>query len=172
MEADGVLAAVLVVGGVVVGHRPLPLSVVDVDVLVGGDPVELKVLPVDLVTAVGRGVVGDDCEVVGVVLREDRVEVVLDPEPGVVEVARGQDADRQLFGVGVEVQPFVQFAVGEGQHPPFLLVVAAVDFVVEHGQRQVLDVFVLFDELFSFSVEADPRFSQFLSGVQHFFDPS
>ena len=52
---------------------------------------------VDFVAAVSGGVVHDDHPVVGVVLREDGVQVVLNAEVGVVVKAGHQNAHRQLF---------------------------------------------------------------------------
>lgn len=94
VQTDGVFAAVLVVGIVVVLHGALPRSVVDVYVLVRGNPIKLKVLSVDLIAAVGRCVIHNDSEVVGVVLGKDGIEVVLDPELIIVEVAMSQNANR------------------------------------------------------------------------------
>ena len=97
MNYDRVLAAVKMIGIVVISHCSFPFSIVDVDIFRVGNPVELKVLPIDLVTAIARGVVCDDCEVVAVVLSENRVEIVLDSKSIVVVVARSDNAHRKFL---------------------------------------------------------------------------
>ena len=96
MNTDCILTAIEVIGIVVVFHSPLPLGVVDVDVLGSGYFVELEVLSVDLIASVARRVIGYHSEVVAVVLSKDGVEGVLNPKLGVVPIAGRYDAHRQL----------------------------------------------------------------------------
>ena len=84
-------------------ERGLALGVADVEVSVLADVVEEQVFADDFVGAVAGGVVDDHREVVGVVLREDGVEVVLEPKLGVVVVAGHHDAHWQLKREGREV---------------------------------------------------------------------
>ena len=96
MDTDGILTAVKVIGIVVIFHGPLPLGVVDVDILGSGYFVELEVLSVDLIASVARRVIGYHSEVVAVVLSKDGVEGVLNPKLGVVPIAGRYDAHWQL----------------------------------------------------------------------------
>lgn len=138
MQTYCVGAAVVRVGVVVVGHGSLLLLVVDVDVSGGRDLVELEVFPVGLIAAVVRAIVGDDRVVVGVVLREDRVQVVLYPESGVVEVARGQDAEGKLLWVVLDLVLGYYFPVVSCQVCSLSLIVSIVDLVVVGDQVQTL----------------------------------
>ena len=86
-EGNRVGGAVVVSCDIDVLKSSLPLSVLDVDIIFLVNVVEVEPLAVDLIAVVGGGVVDEDQEVVGVVLLEDRVEVLLDAELGVVVVA-------------------------------------------------------------------------------------
>ena len=81
-------------GNVNVFKGSLPLFVLNVDIGALVDVVEVQPLAVDIVTAVSGGIIDEDQEVVGVVLLEDRVEVVFDAEPVVIVVTRCNDAHR------------------------------------------------------------------------------
>lgn len=96
-EYDGVPAAVVDGSEVEVGEGRGPVGVFEVGVALLVDGEEGEVGPVDLVAAVGGAVVDDHHPVVGVVLREDRVEARLDAEARVVVVARHDEAHRQLL---------------------------------------------------------------------------
>ena len=97
VEDDRVVGAVVEGGEVEVGEGGEPQQVFDVGVALLVDGVEGEVVAVERVAAVGGGVVDDDHPVVGVVLREDGVEVVLNAEVGVVVKDGRQNAHRQLF---------------------------------------------------------------------------
>jgi hypothetical protein len=91
------------------------------------DAVEGEVLAVELIAAVIRGVIDDDCEVVGVVLQEDGVEVELDAELGVVVVAGHHDAHRNLLIVTVQAMNTPDSLVLHH----VLAILLIVDFVAE-----------------------------------------
>lgn len=58
------------------------------------DLIELKVFPVNLKATIGGGIVNDDSFVVGIILRKDRIQIVLDPKILIVIVTRNNDAER------------------------------------------------------------------------------
>jgi hypothetical protein len=133
-----------------------PLFVFDVGVAVFADLVEVEVFAVEFVGVVGGGVVDDHHEVVGVVLLEDGVQVVLDPELGVVVVPRHHHAHRQLLFELLEVPDLIEARVLLGLHPALLLVPTGVYSVVKGGQIQTREVLfvssegnALFVELFA-----------------------
>ena len=58
----------------------------------------MKIFSEKLIRAVIGAVVHDHHEVVGIVLPENRVEVVLEPKTGIVVIARHHNTHRDLFG--------------------------------------------------------------------------
>lgn len=77
VDYNRILAAVIPHSQVNVLQRCPALAIVEVDIFAGADVVEEEVVSDELVAAVVRGVVDDDCEVVRVIMGEDGVEVVL-----------------------------------------------------------------------------------------------
>lgn len=94
MHTYCVLAAIFMIGIVVVLHCSLLCRIVNVDILVGWYRVEGEVVAIDFIATVVRCIVSDDGVVVAIVLGEDRVEVILYSEASVVPIARSQDAER------------------------------------------------------------------------------
>ena len=88
---------------VVVFHRSLASCVANVDVVLVGNVIEFEVFAIDLVAAVVRGVIGDDQEVVCVVLCEDGVETIFDPEHCVVLIAWTHNAERQFCCKSIDI---------------------------------------------------------------------
>ena len=154
---------------VVILHCSFSLGIVDVNIFVWWNSIELKVLSVDFITPIWRGIIHDDCIVVGIVLCKDCVEIILYSKLNIVEIARSQDTNRQFFWVGLEIVDFIEFVVVRSQHLCFLLIATSVYFVVEHSQRQdLLNLLVLFNERFSLFLKFDSLLSHLLSGVQDF----
>lgn len=77
------------------------------------DIVKIQILVVMLLAAVSRCIVDDYRKIVGIVLAEQRVEVVLYSEPSVVVVSRHHHTHRQLFNISIKMPNRVQ--------PPVLL---------------------------------------------------
>jgi hypothetical protein len=157
-------------GGVDVFEGSVPLLVLDVDVLVPADGVEVEVLAEELVAAVSGGVVDDDDEVVGVVLQEDGVQVVLQPELGVVVVAGHHHAHRDLLAVLVQLVDAAHPVVLLLVHALLLLQVAVVVLHVVLHQPQTLEVGLLLQELDPLQLELDPLLPRLLVPVDHLVD--
>ena len=96
MNDYGVWTAIFMIGIVVIRHCSLSLCIINVDILGMRNSVELEILAVDLITSISRRVIGNDCKVIRVVLSEDRVEVVLNPEHCVVSKTGGDNAHREF----------------------------------------------------------------------------
>ena len=96
-EDDGVLSAVVDRGQVDVLEGSGAPRVFDVGVELLVDGVEAEEAAVEWVAIVGGSIVHNNHPVVGVVLREDGVEVVLDAEVGVVVETGHHDAHWQLL---------------------------------------------------------------------------
>ena len=92
MNYDWVLTTVTMICIVVICHGSLSFCVVNVYVFWMRNPVKFKVLPVQLITAVPWSVISDDQKVVGVVLCENRVEIVLQAELIIVSIAGSYNA--------------------------------------------------------------------------------
>lgn len=84
---NGVDAAILMSGMIDVFKRGLAQLIFNVDVFILINLEVSQIFAVDLVTAIGGGVVDDDHEVVCIVLPKDGVQVELDPKLVVVVVA-------------------------------------------------------------------------------------
>ena len=153
-----VRGAVVVRSDVDVFQGSFPLFVLDVYIVFPVDVVEVEPLTVDLVAVVGGGVVDEDQEVVGVVLLEDRIEVVLDAELGVVVVARCYDAHRQLLRVLLEAPDLVNPLILGCLELLLLGVPALVELIVEGDQIDALHTFLVPEELFPLPVEDLPFF--------------
>lgn len=138
--------AVLMGCDVYIFEGGFPLFVFDVGVAVFADLVEVEVFTVEFVGVVGGGVVDDHHEVVGVVLLEDGVQVVLDPELGVVVVPRHHHAHRQLLFELLEVPNPIEARELLGLHPALLLVPTGVYSVVKGGQIQTREVLFVSSE--------------------------
>ena len=108
---NGVLSAIVDRGKVDVLEGKGSPNVFDVGIALLVDGVEAEEAAKDFVAIVGGSVIDDHYPVVGVVLREEGVEVGLDAEPCIVVVARHHDAHRQLLlqlgqlELGLESQP-------------------------------------------------------------------
>lgn len=72
-------------------------NILDVGVALLVDGVEAEEIAEDFIAIVPRGIVDDHYFVVGVVLREDGIQVRLYSEPGVVVKGRNQDTHGKLF---------------------------------------------------------------------------
>lgn len=131
MKTYCVLAAILVVGIVVVLHRSFFCRIIYVYILVGWYRVKCEVVAIDLIAAVIRCIVGDDGIVVAVVLGEDRVEVVLYPEARVIPVAGNEDAEREFIFVLGDPVNLICISIGSIESPPLCFVITVIDFVVE-----------------------------------------
>lgn len=97
IEDDRILAAVVLRSKVEVGEWSSSIIVFDVGVTLLVDGEEAEVVSVYLSTAVVGAVVDDHQLIVGIILREDRVEVGLYPELGVIVVARYDETHMQFF---------------------------------------------------------------------------
>lgn len=169
MHTDAVLTAESMVGVVAVLHRAPRLRVVNVDVLRGRNAVELEVPAEQLVAAVVGAVLSHHHEVVAVVLREDRVEVVLNAEPIVVAVAGSDDAEGQFLGVVLHPVSLLRLRVVRCQVLCLLLLAAPVDLIVVGCEAYAFEVPVIFEEVLSLLVELPP-FGLLLSAVEDLVD--
>jgi hypothetical protein len=75
----------------------LSLVVLDIQIPLFGDTVKIEVLSIDNIRSIIGGVIDDHCHVIGVILSEDRIEVVFNAHKGVVIVRSHHCTDRKLL---------------------------------------------------------------------------
>ena len=152
-------------------ERGLALGVADEDVSVLADVVEEQVVADDFVGAVAGGVVDDHCEVVGVVLREDGVEVVLESKLGVVVVAGHHEAHWQLKRKGREVVHALDAHILAFLLIHLELVQIAIGLDCKLGQPQTLKlVRIISQQLDSSHIEAKSFLAHQVRSVEHVLD--
>lgn len=77
--------------------------ILDIDILVLGNLIEVQVFAEDGVRIIVGSVIDEHCEVVRVILAEDRVEGQLYPEVDVVIEGAGNEANGELLFIGLEL---------------------------------------------------------------------
>lgn len=83
-----IFTTVLMTRVIYVFQGSFSLFVFNIDILFLTDTVETEVFPKDFITAIRRGVINDNNEVIRIVLTEQRVKIVLYPRIFIVVVAR------------------------------------------------------------------------------------
>ena len=169
-EDDGVLSAIVDRGKVDVLEGKGSPNVFDVGIALLVDGVEAEEAAEDFVAIVGGSVIDDHYPVVGVVLREEGVEVGLDAEPCVIVEAGHHDAHRQLLlqlgqlELGLESQPVPLVVLNA-----FLQLLLAADQVV-FGEEEAAQAGIGVDKTGSLFHELHPLLPSCLVFVQKVFN--
>lgn len=120
--------------------------------------IEVQIFPINFITIVLRSIVNNNGKIVTIVLLENRVQIVLNPEVGIVVVSRHQEADGKLGRVASKIPYFIDSFPFLLLYFVLLIISSTVNLIIKASQIKALIISITPSEHLSLLLKIHPCF--------------